>query len=126
MNKVRLFLGFFLVLSASTTFGQKKYELSVQEAVDLAYKNVIEIKNAELDYRIQEAKNRQILGQALPQVSGTAGASYYLKLPILLFPQSDQGVYNVLIREGLLPATAKAPPPTFAPFSFQQPWNLNF
>lgn len=126
MNKVKLFFGFFLMLLASIAFGQRKYELSVQEAVDLAYKNVIEIKNAELDYKIQEAKNKQIVGQALPQVTGTAGASYYLKLPILLFPQSDQGVYNVLIREGLLPATAKAPPPTFAPFSFQQPWNLNF
>ena len=126
MNKVRMFLGILLVLSASTVFGQKKYELSVQEAVDLAYKNVIEIKNAELDYKIQEAKNRQILGQALPQVSGNAAANYYLKLPVVLFPQSDDNVYRVLIREGLLPSTAKAPDAINVPFSFQQPWNLNF
>src|SRR6185369_7358040 len=40
-------------------------------------------------------------------------------------PQSDQPAYEVLIREGLLPSTAHAPPPTLAKFSFQQPWNLS-
>ena len=29
-----------------------RYELTVREAVDLAFKNVIELKNANLDYRI--------------------------------------------------------------------------
>jgi outer membrane protein len=126
MKKIRLFLGILSVFLSIAGSAQKKYELSVKEAVDLAYKNVIELKNAQLDYEIQEAKNKQILGQALPQVSGNAGASYYLKLPVVLFPQSDQSVYNVLIREGLLPSTAKAPAPVFVPFSFQQPWNINF
>src|SRR3954470_15439066 len=104
---VMIFLVSFTGIQAQQADTAKRYELSVKEAVDLAYKNVIELKNAQLDYQIQEAKNRQILGQALPQVTGSAGASYYLKLPVVLFPQSDQSVYNVLIREGLLPSTAK-------------------
>ena len=57
----------------------KKYELTVKEAVDLAYKNVVELKNANLDYRIQEAMNKEIIGQALPQVSGTISSAYYLQ-----------------------------------------------
>jgi outer membrane protein TolC len=103
----------------------KRYELTVQEAVDLAYKNVVELKNAVVDYRIQEAKNKEITGQALPQINGSIGAQYYLKLPQLLFPQSEEGIYQVLRRENLLPASAQAPPPSLIPFSFQQPWNFS-
>ena len=104
---------------------QQKYELTIKEAVELAYKNVVELKNAQVDYRIQEAQNKEIFGQALPQVSANAGMQYYLKLPQVLFPQSDEGVYSVLRREGLVPDTTKAPAPTLVPFSFQQPWNVS-
>jgi outer membrane protein TolC len=103
----------------------KRYELTVTEAVDLAFKNVIELKNAQVDYKIQEAKNREIYGQALPQLSGAVSANRYLQLPKFLFPQSDEGVYEVLRREGLLPASAHAPPASLVEFSFQQPWNLS-
>ena len=102
-----------------------KYELTVKEAVDLAFKNVIELKNAHIDYKLQEAKNKEIFGQALPQVSGVVSSSYYLQLPKILFPQSDEGVYQVLRREGLLPSTAHAPPASLTEFSFQQPWNFS-
>ncbi len=103
----------------------KKYELTVKEAVDLAYKNVVELKNANLDYRIQEAMNKEIIGQALPQVSGTISSAYYLQTPKILFPQSDEGIYKVLRRENLIASTVQAPAPTVVPFSFQQPWNFN-
>ena len=111
-------------MSAALTQAQQRHELTVTEAVELAYKNVIELKNARLDYKIQEAKNKEILGQAYPQLSGVAGANHYLKLPVILFPQSDEGIYQVLKREGLVPQNKQAPPPSFAPFSIQQPWNL--
>ncbi|MFL5810608.1 MAG: TolC family protein, partial [Flavisolibacter sp.] len=38
--------------------------------------------------------------------------------------QSEQGVYDVLKREGLIGSGVQAPPPTQSAFSFQQPWNL--
>jgi outer membrane protein TolC len=114
----------FLLLFAGMLQAQQRYELTVTEAVELAYKNVIELKNARLDYKIQEAKNREILGQAYPQLAGNAGANHYLKLPVILFPQSEEGVYRTLKREGLIPQNKQAPPPSFAPFSIQQPWNL--
>ena len=103
---------------------QQKYELTVKEAVELAYKNVVDVKNAEIDYKNQEARNKEILGQAFPQVNGNLSANRYLSVPKLLFPQSDEGIYKVLTREGLLPTGTQAPPPTFVPFSFQQPWNF--
>src|SRR5438874_10157808 len=119
-----LLLSIKLVAQKPDAGTPKRYELTVKEAVDLAYKNVIELKNAHLDYRIQEAKNKEILGQALPQVSGNISASRYLQLPNILFPQSDESVYEVLRRENLLPSTAQAPPAKLVQFSFQQPWNL--
>ncbi|MGZ5190834.1 MAG: hypothetical protein ACXWCZ_07410, partial [Flavisolibacter sp.] len=90
MKKTHLALILFL-LAAEVTYGQQKYELTVREAVELAYKNVVELKNAHLDYKIQEAKNKEITGQALPQVSGNVMGSKYLQIPTILFPQSDQG-----------------------------------
>jgi outer membrane protein TolC len=114
-----------LMAQQADTSKPKRYELTVKEAVDLAFKNVIELKNAHLDYRIQEAKNKEILGQALPQVAGNISANRYIQLPKFLFPQSDESVYEVLRRENLLPSSAQAPPPTLVQFSFQQPWNLS-
>lgn len=116
-----------LLLGTSLVAGaQQRYELTVKEAVDLAYKNVIELKNAQVDYKIQEAKNREIFGQALPQVSGTAGTQYYVQLPQILFPNAaEAGIYNVLIKEGLLPAGTPVPSPMLQAVSFQQPWNVS-
>src|SRR6476646_92303 len=123
MKKVGIAI-FFLVFTG-LAHAQQKYELTVHEAVDMAYTNVIELKNAQVDYRIQEAQNKQIFGQALPQLNASAGAQYYLKLPQVLFPQSDEGIYNVLRQRGLIADTVKAPAPTLVSFSFQQPWNLS-
>jgi outer membrane protein TolC len=122
--KTKLLAFSFLLLMTGIVRAQQKYELTVKEAVDLAYKNVIELKNAQLDYRIQEAKNKQIEGRALPQITGNISANHYVKLPTILFPQSEEGIYNVLKRENLIPQTTQAPPPTLAAFSFQQPWNF--
>jgi len=130
-NKGMVWIAGFLLLSINLpaqepdTIRPARYELTVREAVDLAFKNVIELKNANLDYRIQAAKNKEISGQALPQVSGNVSSDYYLQLPKILFPQSDESIYEVLKRENLLPSTAQAPPPTLVQFSFQQPWNFS-
>lgn len=114
----------FLAL-VNVASSQKRYELTVKEAVELAFKNVTEVKNAELDVKVQNAQNKEITGQALPQVSGTASLNRYLQLPQILFPVSQEGVYKVLVDEGLLPQERKAPPPTFQAVSFVQPWNTS-
>jgi len=124
MKKMKLIVCSFLVLVATRSHAQKTYELTVKEAVDLAFKNVVELKNAQVDYRIQQAKNKEIEGQALPQVSGNISANHYLKLPTILFPQSEEGIYNVLKRENLISQGTQAPPPSLIAFSFQQPWNF--
>jgi outer membrane protein len=128
MKKTNLLLIVFLLL-AGFVQAQQRYELTVKEAVDLAYKNVAELKNAQLDYRIQEAKNNEIKGQALPQVSGNISANKYLQLPKILFPDATStAVYSILKDEGVTgtngPIT-NVPEPTLRQVSFQQPWNLS-
>lgn len=124
MKNLKVSGSLLLIFLSGMVQAQQKYELTVKEAVELAYKNVVELKNAQVDYKIQEAKNKEILGQALPQVNGNFQANHYLQLPTILFPQSDDAIYEVLKREGLLGPGASAPPPSLVAFSFQQPWNM--
>jgi outer membrane protein TolC len=131
MNKrtPKMIFSLLFILFAACVQAQQKYELTVKDAVDLAFKNVAELKNAQIDYRIQEAKNKEITGQALPQISSSAGINHYLKLPQILFPDATStAVYSILKDEGVNgqngPIT-KVPTPTLRPVSFQQPWNLS-
>lgn len=122
MMTKRIFQSLLILLSVSVS-AQQRYELSVKEAVDLAYKNVIELKNAQIDYKIQEAQNNEIYGRALPQINANAGLQHYIKLPVILFPQSSEPIYRVLMNENLISSSTTIPKPVMAPFSFQQPWN---
>lgn len=128
MKNLTVVLTLLLLTAATGAWAQSRYELTVKEAVELAYKNVIQIKNAQIDYRIQEAKNREILGSAYPQISGNIGASHYLKLPGILFPDATStAVYSILKEEGVEGSSGpitNVPDPVMRQVSFQQPWNF--
>lgn len=111
---------------AFSSQAQQQHEITVKDAVELAYKNVIELKNKNLDYQVQQAMNSEILGRALPQLTGSAGAQYFYKLPVFLFPDaSKKGIYDVLIQENILPSNTVVPNPTLQAISLQQPWNAS-
>jgi outer membrane protein len=127
MKKV-ISITLLLMLAVHFVDAQQRHELTVREAVDLAFKNVIEIKNAEIDYKMQEAINKEIVGRALPQISGNVGANHYLRLPEILFPDAtDFRIYSILKDEGVAGSTGPittVPVPQLRQVSFQQPWNL--
>jgi outer membrane protein TolC len=106
------------------------YEITAKDAVDLAFKNVADIKNAKLDYQISEARNKEITGMALPQVNGTLSGNHYLSLPVIQFPDATEAfIYQVLKDNGVkdgsgLPIT-KTVDPTVRNVSFLTPWNVN-
>lgn len=115
----------FLTL-AQVTFSQKKYQLTVKEAIDLAFNNFTSVKNAALDIEIQRAQNKEITGQALPQISGTASLNRYLQLPKILFPDASEAqVYGILKKENLVSPSFQVPTPKTQAISFFQPWNVN-
>lgn len=118
-----------LLLALPPLKAQQRYELTVKEAVELAFKNLADLKNARLDYQIQQAQNREITGQALPQLTGNVGGNHYMQLPGILFPDgTTSAIYQVLKQEGVRDQNGNpitnVPPPTVRQVSFQQPWNL--
>lgn len=122
-------LAAMLLLGFQFTNAQTEYRLSVKEAVDLALKNVAEIKNLRIDSIKQLAQNKEIVGSALPQVTGSAQVAHYLTLPKVLFPSAGKSdVYAVLNQEGVKDGQGNTIPAkqefTVQEFSFVQPWSV--
>ena len=119
-----------LLLLCQAGKAQQKYEIGVKEAVDIAFKNVADMKNVHLDYKIAEARNKEITAAALPQVNGSLQGNHYLSLPLIQFPDATElSVYDVLKREGVkdgnnMPITADGDFKVRS-FSFFSPWNIN-
>jgi outer membrane protein len=65
---------------------QNIYNFSAKEAIDFAAKNSVFVKNALLDYRIQQQSNRATTSQALPQITGNLGITDNLQIPTTLIP----------------------------------------
>jgi outer membrane protein len=106
------------------------YEISAKEAVEIAFKNVGDLKNARLDYKISEARNKEITGMALPQISGALQGNHYLSLPVIQFPDATEAfIYQVLkdngVRDGTGIPITKTVDPTVRNVSFLTPWNVN-
>jgi outer membrane protein TolC len=127
----RLYLLLWLMLPATSLLAQKKYTLSAVQAVDYALKNVTEIRNLELDKKIQIARNNEIQGQAMPQVSGNVGFQHFFTIPTTLLPDFiSPSVYNVLEKEGVKNGsgsvvTQPTAAPQFFPAQFGVPWQAS-
>ena len=101
-GNIRWVLLMMVTLFTATIKAQQRYTVSVKDAVDIAFKNVTDIKNAKLDYKIAEARNKEITGMALPQISGTIQGNHYLSLPLIQFPDATEtSIYDVLKKEGV-------------------------
>lgn len=86
------------------------YEFSLPQAIDFASKNSVIVKNALLDYQIQEQSNRATTSQALPQITGSAAFTQYLQVPVTPVPG------------GLFPGTVAG---KVYPFPFGVTYNSN-
>ena len=63
-----------------------RHEFSIQQCVDYAYKNNVQVKNALLNIQVQQQTNRDITSAALPTVTGSLSGNDYLQLPVSLLP----------------------------------------
>jgi len=70
----------------SDTAKISKHEFSVQQTIDYARKNNLQVKNALLNVQIQEETNREVTSAALPQISASGSYTYNAKLPVSLVP----------------------------------------
>jgi outer membrane protein len=70
------------------------HNFSLQQALDYAKKNSVKVKNALLDYQIQQQSNRATVSEALPQVTGSGGYTDYFQVPSTLVPGIFAGTPN--------------------------------
>ncbi|MFM2232543.1 MAG: hypothetical protein RJB31_1244 [Bacteroidota bacterium] len=123
------FIIFSLILLASGTVqSQQKYRLTVNQAADLALKNVTEIKNLQIDRELQLAKNKEYVGQTMPQVNGSIQSQHFFNIPVTLLPDFiSPSVYQVLTENGVRngagsPITKPNAAPQYFPAQFGVPW----
>lgn len=63
-----------------------KHSFTIQQAVEYAAKNNVQVKNALLNIQSQQQTNREITAAALPNVTGSAGITDYITIPTSLLP----------------------------------------
>lgn len=63
-----------------------RHQLSLQQALDYAARNNIQVKNALIDILIQKESNREVAAAALPSVSANGSFTDNLKLQTTLLP----------------------------------------
>jgi outer membrane protein TolC len=81
-----LTLGSFSLQAQNTRGGSQTRSLTVEDAIGLAKKNNLSVKNALLDLQIQEQSNKSITAGALPAISGTAGTTAFFQTPVTIVP----------------------------------------
>lgn len=62
------------------------HEFSVQQAVEYAKQNSVQVKNALLDVQIQDQTNRDVTAAAYPHINGSYSMVYNAKIPVTLVP----------------------------------------
>ena len=115
-NKVPLFIGILLgvTLFPAVLFAQgipgktgvsvkiSKHEFSIQQAVDYAKKNNVNVKNALIDVQLQEQQNREFTSNAYPHINASFGTSFNPNVATQVVPNFiSPATYQVLIDEGI-------------------------
>ena len=90
-NMMKLFTVFLFALFATVVNAQKVNSFTVQQAVEYAKQNSVQVKNALLDYQVQKQTNREITAAAYPQISASGTLNDYLVIPTSLLPAEIAG-----------------------------------
>ncbi len=100
LNKIIAWIG--LTALALPALAQEKHSFSLQQTLDYAKKNNVQVKNALLGIKLQEQQNREVTAAALPQVTGSIGLTYNPYVATQVLPNFiSPSVYQVLIDQGV-------------------------
>ena len=110
-NKWVLLLAFLLpILGAAQPGGganadsskPTKHEFSIQQAIDYAKKNNLNVKNALLDVQYQEQVNKEVTSRAYPGINASLGTTYNPNIATQVIPNFiSPSTYQVLIDQGV-------------------------
>lgn len=110
---------------------QQRHVFTAREAADHAVRNTLVLRNLRIDRDLRESQNREITGQAYPQVSGSFNLQKFFAIPVTLLPDFiTPQVYGVLEEKGVKdgsgnPIQAPRTEPQFFPAQFGVPWQSN-
>lgn len=102
-----LLIGLFLLpVMASAqppdTARATKHAFTVQQAVDYALKNNVNVKNALVDVQLQEEQNREFTSNAYPHINASLGTTYNPNVATQVLPNFiSPATYQVLVDEGV-------------------------
>jgi len=100
----------FLLVTANSVMAQQQsiiHEFSIQQTIEYAKKNSVQVKNALLDVKIQIQTNRDFTSAAYPQINGSFSLVNNINVPVVLVPAEFFG----------------GPPGTFEKFPFGIKYN---
>ncbi len=94
-----------LVFFFNTIQAQKKSGLhlfSIEQTLEFAKKNNVQVKNALLNIQSQIQTNREITASALPTIAGAVGTQHFPNVAVQTLPNFiSPATYQVLINEGV-------------------------
>ncbi len=91
-----------LTLGISINGFSQSTQLSLQQAIEYAYQNQHDIKNAALDAEISKSKVKETIAIGLPQITGSASIQKNIDIPTQVLPDFlSPSLYGVLIKEGV-------------------------
>lgn len=83
---IALFTGNYIQAQQTEQRPPQTHHFSLQDALNYAEKNNVQVKNALLEIQLQEQVNREVTGMAYPQISASGQLTYNAKLPASLVP----------------------------------------
>lgn len=87
---------------AQDTAKVTKHEFSIQQAINYASKNNVQVKNALLDVKYQEQVNREVTSRAYPGINASLGTTYNPNVATQVIPNFiSPATYQVLVDEGV-------------------------
>jgi outer membrane protein len=96
--------------------------LSLEDCLEFAVKNQVKMKNAELDRRITISRNREVVGQALPNLKASAGLTYAPLVAAFQVPDFISGAIKGAVQEPYLDTNFARRPVGTLPLAFQPRW----
>jgi outer membrane protein len=91
-----------VVVAQNDTAKITKHEFSIQQAVDYAIKNNVNVKNALIDVQLQQEQNREFTSNAYPHINAQLGTTYNPAIATQVLPNFiSPATYQVLIDQGV-------------------------
>ena len=111
-----------IIFSAYTVEGQEQTSMSLEECLKYAERNQVKIKNAMLDYNSAIARNKEVTGSALPQLTAKGALNYAPLVAAFQVPDFISGVIKQTVKPEALDSVFLNSPIGTLPLAFQPKW----